>query len=110
MTEQLGLLFDEPLSRVEREFRQWINTPDGTLCLQEATERALLLKRRGFKHYGIGAIWESMRFDYSVRVGPDEEDYKLNNNHRSHLAREIVKRTPELRGFFEMRTLTGQHR
>lgn len=97
-------------SRVEIDFRAWLATEDGKACLSEATSRALRLRERGFHHYGIGAICEAMRFDSSLHLGPDVDGFKLNNNHRAHLAREIVKSTPQLAGFFETRTLRGRFR
>lgn len=106
--EQRGLEFDPPLSKVEREFRAWLKTPDGRYCLSEVKRCALKLLGAGFKHYGIGAIWESMRYDWAVRVGPDQDGLKLNDHHRSFLAREVMRMEPKLESFFETRTLRGR--
>lgn len=95
-------------SRVEAAFKEWLPTADGQTVLEEATRRALLLKRRGFAHYSIDAIWHSIRFDRSVQIGPDEDGYKLNDHHTAYMAREIMAHEPELAGFFETRELRGR--
>lgn len=60
--------------------------------------------RRGFRHYGIGALWERMRWHFQIERGMDEE-FKLNNNFRSRYARKIIAEHPELEDFFELRIL-----
>jgi len=57
-------------------------------------------KRRGLTHYGIGAVWEIMRFKYLETHG---DIYKLNNNYRAWYARQIMAREPDLVGFFVTR-------
>lgn len=103
-TEQLRL----PMStKVEREFRTWAETPDGKRVVHEVCRRALKLYDLGQKHYGIAALFESIRYDSSVGLLGDG-DYRLNNNHRSHLARLVMRVEPELAGFFELRSLRGR--
>jgi hypothetical protein len=58
------------------------------------------VKRSGVEHYGIGAIWEVMRFKYLETHG---DLYKLNNNHRAWYARLIMAQEPDLAGFFSTR-------
>ncbi len=57
-------------------------------------------KRRGLQHYGIGAVWEVMRFKYLETHG---DIYKLNNNHRAWYARQIMAQEADLVGFFSIR-------
>jgi hypothetical protein len=95
------------LSRVELAFEAWVGTHDGLTILYEISRRATVLKARGFQHYGIKAIFEAVRYDRDIQVGPDIDGYKLNNNHTSFLARRIMERYPDLRGFFETRILRG---
>ena len=89
----------------EKEFARWLDTRDGQTIYVEAMRRALRLKAMGFRHYGIGAIYEAIRYDSSVAVGPDGDGYKLNDHHRSRLARLIMAKEPDLAGFFETRQL-----
>ena len=65
---------------------------------------ALEAYRKGFRHYGIGALWERMRWHFQVERDM-EEDFKLNNNYRSRYARKIIDNHPELAEFFELRAL-----
>lgn len=58
------------------------------------------LRARGIAHYGIGAIWEVMRFKYLETHG---DVYKLNNNYRAWYARRIMEFEADLAGFFTVR-------
>lgn len=64
---------------------------------------ALGLKGRGFRRYGIGGLFEQLRWTYALQTGGDV--YKLNNNYRSHYARLLMDENPTLAGFFETRRL-----
>lgn len=93
-------------SRVERAFNEWIETADGRRVEREAITRARILKGRGLKHYGVAAVFESIRYDWHIGLLGDGE-YRLNNNHRSLLARRIMELYPDLEDFFETRELRG---
>lgn len=54
----------------------------------------------GLDHYGIGAVWEILRFSALETTGAV---YKLNNNYRAWYARQIMLREPDLEGFFQLR-------
>jgi hypothetical protein len=99
-----GLLF---LSRVEAEFEDWIQTPAGRQVEAEVVRRARLLQERGCSHYGIAALVEAIRYDASVSVAGDR-GFKINNDRRSLLARRVMERNPDLRGFFSTRELFGR--
>ncbi len=70
-------------------------------------ELALQMRRRGVQQYGIGGLFEVLRWKEALRTH-DPDGYKLNNNYRSFYARLLMEREPELRGFFELRTLRWQ--
>lgn len=101
---QPGLRLGRYLTLQER-YKEWRATSDGETVVAAVTEAALRLHRRGFKHYGIAALFEAARYTYALRVGPDAEGFKLNNNWRSRLARDLMVEHPELDGFFELREL-----
>lgn len=94
-------------TRVERGFREWIETPDGRRVEAEIVARAKRLLERGWRHYGVKALFESIRYDASVGLLGDGP-YLLNNNHASLLARRIMRQHPDLDGFFEVRALHGR--
>ena len=100
-----GRLFE---SRVEREFARWIETPDGRRVEAEVVRRARLLMGRGWRHYGVAAIVETIRYDASVSLLGDPSGYRINNNHRSLLARHVMRHHPDLSTFFEVRDLRGR--
>lgn len=63
-------------------------------------EKARQAKANGLKKYGIGALWEIMRWEFAMRKAGE---FKLNNNHRAFYARHIMAAEPDLKGFFELR-------
>lgn len=69
----------------------------------EIERRALELQRVGATRVGIGAIVEAMRYDWALKTKGG--DYKINNNHRSRYARQLVEDHPELHDVVELREL-----
>ena len=51
---------------------------------------------------GIALLVERVRWHGRVEHG-DAEGYKINNNHRAYIARELIRQCPELRDVFELR-------
>lgn len=64
---------------------------------------ALDMRRRGVHRYGIGGLFELLRWQYAIQTQGD--DYALNNNWRSRYARLLMEDVPELRDFFAVREL-----
>lgn len=61
------------------------------------------LKWAGRQHFGIGALFERLRFEAALQTWGD--GFKLNNNYRSRYARLIMQQEPDLDDFFECREL-----
>lgn len=57
----------------------------------------------GHKAFGIGYIWERIR--WKLPIDTYGEDFKLNNNFRSRYVRKIEQNEPGLKGFFRTRSL-----
>ncbi len=85
-------------------FRAWLESDDGRTVYAAVRERALALRARGWRHFGIRPLWEAVRYDRAIVVGPDH-GFKLNDHHHSRLARVLMAREPELVGFFVVRDL-----
>lgn len=100
--DQLGL-FDSPL---ESAFRQYHDRhPEVWRYLVRLVGQ---LQRRGRDRYGIAALWERLRWHFSIERG--EEEFKLNNNHKAYYARLLMARYPQYAGFFQTRQLAGENR
>lgn len=113
---QLGLALEDPTAiacgprrrrDLQREFEEWLASKDGRAVYVEAVSRARRLLARGYRHYSMDALYHSIRFDWSVKVGPDADGFKLNDHHTSRLARRIMADFEDLAGFFETRQLRG---
>ena len=63
---------------------------------------ALHAAARG-KRVGMKAVYERVRWEYSVETAGDP--YQLNNNYTSRYARLLMENEPQLAGFFETRRL-----
>jgi hypothetical protein len=99
--------------RPTRAGQRLLFASDAELAFNEFCERcpevferlkamALALKARGFKKYGLRALWEAMRYDASIQTG--EDPYKLNNNLAPFMARKLMAEVPGLESFFETRS------
>jgi hypothetical protein len=67
---------------------------------------AIELKGRGWSSYSADAILHRIRWHYHVEKGIRE--FKCNNNWTSALARWLIKKRPEMQGFFELRALAEE--
>lgn len=90
---------------LQDRYEHWRRSEDGQKVYKAVLSGAVRLHLRGFRHYGIAALYEGVRYDYSLQIGPDMQGFKLNNNWRSRLARDIMREHPFLDGFFETRDL-----
>ncbi len=63
---------------------------------------ALAMRSAGVNHYGIGGLYETLRYEASL-ISKDTEGFKLNNNYRALYARELARNEPELINFFKFR-------
>lgn len=99
---------EEERSLTDR-FLEWKATNAGAEVINQFTILALHAKKKGLKTYGAKAIWERLRWYYSVEAEhPDGEEYKLNNNYTSRVARVVEALEPRLSGFFEKRRLRSE--
>jgi hypothetical protein len=71
--------------------------------MERLTNMARRLKDRGIRQYGIAALWEVLRYDWTVRTDDPTSQLKLNNDYRAFYAREIMRRHHDLDGFFTTR-------
>lgn len=62
----------------------------------------------GREHYGIQSILEMVRWHTAMRNGPDEDGFKVNNNHGAYYARLFHNSNPNYAGFFRTRSILGE--
>jgi hypothetical protein len=91
---------------VRREFDAWIETPAGRYVEGEVVRLARELKARGRGHYGMAALVEVVRYHAPVPA-EGQDEFRINNNHRAHLARRVMERNADLADFFEVRAERG---
>jgi hypothetical protein len=92
-------------STIQERFDEWVQTWEGQQVYYNCLRRAKALYDRGWRHFGIKAIWEAARYDRALQVGPDAEGFKLSNDHHSRMARYMMARHDWLEGFFATREL-----
>lgn len=94
-----GVLFS-PLT-IEQRFRKWLAENPG---IYDAVVRlAREVKAKGKSRCGMKALFERVRWDLWLDARGDE--FRMNNIYSSRLAREVMRREPDLTEFFETREL-----
>jgi len=71
----------------------------------ELFERFALEAAHKRRRFGIGALAERVRWE--CHIG-EYEDFKINNNYRAYIARELVRKYPHLAKFIEFRTVKAE--
>jgi hypothetical protein len=61
-------------------------------------------KNAGFHNYGMKAIFERVRWHIDIET-KHSDGFKLSNDYTSRYARLLDREEPQLRGFFNMRSL-----
>lgn len=60
--------------------------------------------QRGRNHFGVGAVWERLRWETMVNPEYDLDGaFRLNNNYRAFYARRFMRLYPQHEGFFRTR-------
>lgn len=67
----------------------------------------LQMRSRGVKAYGVKGLFEICRWQLALQTGGQEE-FRLSNDFSSRYARLLIERNPELKGFFELRSLRAE--
>lgn len=93
----MNSLFDP--NKHEEAARKWIEANPKGFALFERFALELASKNRRF---GIGFIAERVRWECFIG---NYTDFKINNNHRAYIARELVRRHPELKDLIEFRAV-----
>jgi hypothetical protein len=88
-----------PQSKLEASFWQFHRAnPE---VYKTLADLAFQWKEIGGKRIGINALFERLRWE--IAISTNEDDFKLNNNHRAFYARMLMENEPELAGLFALR-------
>lgn len=89
-------------SGLEARAHAWMDEhPEAMALFERLALQAVKAKRR----FGIGLLTERVRWEAKVSRWVD--GFKINNNHRAYIARELVRRYPSLSAWLELRTVRG---
>ena len=75
---------------------------DHPKLLHQLYEIALRAKRKGYQHWSMDAAFHVLRWETSITTGRND-GLKVNNNFSAFAARDLMKRYPDLEGFFQLR-------
>ena len=100
MSENFDLFYGQREISIREAFEQFHK--ENPQVLEALRRRALHAKRRDYRP-GIKCLFEVMRWHHGTSTHGDE--FKLNNNYTAHYARLLMRTTPELDGFFDLREL-----
>ena len=102
MTDQLALF---PMTDAEKRVLDfWAFHNAHPEVYTELRRRALDLRNRGWKRWGIRNLWERMRYEFALQ---SNGEFKLNNNLPPFYARLLMAQESDLEGFFETRGNTN---
>ena len=74
---------------------------DNPHVYEEVKKIAFDLKRSGMDFYGIGAIFEIIRYHRVMTT--NDPKFKMNHNYKALYSRMLMEKEPELTGFFKIR-------
>lgn len=62
------------------------------------------------RRFGIGALAERVRWEYTIDVKLDPDDFKINNNWRAYIARTLIRENEGLNDLIECRVTKAANR
>ncbi|MDO8357256.1 MAG: hypothetical protein Q7U76_12770 [Nitrospirota bacterium] len=92
-------------NELERAYRKWRDSNQKAYDLYVRFAKEAL---HCGKRFSISLLTERIRWEAKMTMGKDEEGYRINNNFRAYLARDLMEQCPELIGIIETRTIRGR--
>ena len=90
---------------LEHKYRVWLETHQDVFALFEQYALVMLHVSRRF---GIGMICERVRWEVRTTWRNDDEGFKINNNWRAYIARDLIVKHPALEALLETRLVRGE--
>ena len=63
------------------------------------------LIKRGRRKIGIKMLMEVLRWNYQMKTEDPNSDFKINNNYAPYYARLLIRRNPQWKDVFELRSI-----
>ena len=90
-------------NELEKKYRLWLEGPGKQVFpLFERFALEMVAKHRRF---GIALLAERVRWEVATTWASDAEGWKINNNHRSYIARDLLRLYPALEPYLSIRCL-----
>lgn len=89
-----------PKKDLRREAEKFIDEQPDAYALFERFALEMLAVGRKF---GIGALTERVRWEITMTWDPDARGFKINNNHRAYIARQLIEDHPGLADLIQVR-------
>jgi hypothetical protein len=99
---QTSLLTALDGNRHAQEYHRWRDAHPEVVRLFLAAATAAY--NRG-ERFSISKLTEEIRWEEAL---PETPGFKINNNFRAYLARDLLAAMPELRGFLKIRAVAGE--
>ncbi len=92
-------------NELEETYRLWLATHEKVFALFERFALELLAGRRRF---GIGMLAERVRWEVHTTWADDIDGFRINNNHRAYIARDLIAKYPDLDALLATRLVKGE--
>lgn len=98
--QQLGIFDDD--RTIQQRFEEFHK--ENPHVYELLVRYADAVRERGWENYGIGAVFERIRWHIDIET-KDDRGFKLNNDFRSRYARKLMQEHPRFYGLFRIRKL-----
>lgn len=106
MAEQMTLDAAVPVrNELERAYRKWREDHPTVYALYIRFAREALLHKKPFS---VSLLTERVRWEVRETWSRDELGFRLNNNHRAYISRDLIADLPELAGMLALRSITSE--
>ena len=83
-------------------YEKWRETEHGKEVFAHALDIALQMVKKNWSHYSIEIIVNVIRHHHHLK-NESNDQFKINNNHKAGLARELMAHDERLKGLFKLR-------
>ena len=100
MSKQLSLCEAPARNGLEARYREWLHEHWPVFKLYERFALEACERR---KQFSISLLTERIRWEVFMGIHKDADGYRINNNYRAYIARDLLQKYPQLYGLLETR-------